>query len=155
MEATAQIIKGQDIQGGDAAYSLAKSLLKGNALQVFQNKEASQEIKDGRCLLNALRLLQSTYSPGKQKSVPVEIRVQERRFDLSSSMLEEFLDVCARLEVAELQKLLRKTIALARKERDNDGKEKCQDKPKLHHERHHSSGKCHQGKRKKKYCNYH
>eukprot|EP00957_Ditylum_brightwellii_P133492 10177305-Ditylum_brightwellii.AAC.1 len=43
MEAIAQVIKGQDIQHGDAVYSLVKSLLKGNALQVFQNKEESQE----------------------------------------------------------------------------------------------------------------
>eukprot|EP00957_Ditylum_brightwellii_P161000 12257132-Ditylum_brightwellii.AAC.1 len=46
MDAIAQVIKGQDIQDRDAAYSLAKSLLKGDALQVFKNKEASQEIKD-------------------------------------------------------------------------------------------------------------
>eukprot|EP00957_Ditylum_brightwellii_P122160 9315531-Ditylum_brightwellii.AAC.1 len=39
METIAQVIKGQDIQDGDAAYSLEKSLLKGDALQVFQNKE--------------------------------------------------------------------------------------------------------------------
>eukprot|EP00957_Ditylum_brightwellii_P014241 1072180-Ditylum_brightwellii.AAC.1 len=47
MEAIVQIIKGQDIQGGDAMYSLLKSLLKGDALQVFKNEEESQEIKDG------------------------------------------------------------------------------------------------------------
>eukprot|EP00957_Ditylum_brightwellii_P079470 6043260-Ditylum_brightwellii.AAC.1 len=35
-----QVIKGQDIQDGDAAYSLVKSLLRGDALQVFKNKEA-------------------------------------------------------------------------------------------------------------------
>eukprot|EP00957_Ditylum_brightwellii_P146142 11126823-Ditylum_brightwellii.AAC.1 len=46
MEAITHVIKGQDIQVGDAAYSLVKSLLKGAALQVFQNKEESQEIKD-------------------------------------------------------------------------------------------------------------
>eukprot|EP00957_Ditylum_brightwellii_P061336 4655564-Ditylum_brightwellii.AAC.1 len=37
MKAIMQVIKGQDIQDGDAAYSLVKSLLKGGALQVFQN----------------------------------------------------------------------------------------------------------------------
>eukprot|EP00957_Ditylum_brightwellii_P098085 7472202-Ditylum_brightwellii.AAC.1 len=47
MEAITQVIKGQDIQGGDAAYLLVKSLLKGDALQVFMNKEASQDVKDG------------------------------------------------------------------------------------------------------------
>eukprot|EP00957_Ditylum_brightwellii_P145358 11069934-Ditylum_brightwellii.AAC.1 len=41
--AITQVIKGQDIQDGDAVYSLVKSLLKGGALQVFQNKEESQE----------------------------------------------------------------------------------------------------------------
>eukprot|EP00957_Ditylum_brightwellii_P145146 11055261-Ditylum_brightwellii.AAC.1 len=47
MEAIAQGIKGQDIQDEDAAYSLVKSLLKGDALQVFKNKKQSQEFKDG------------------------------------------------------------------------------------------------------------
>eukprot|EP00957_Ditylum_brightwellii_P078140 5940875-Ditylum_brightwellii.AAC.1 len=47
MDAIMQVIKGQDIQGGDAAYLLVKSLLKGDALQVFNNEEASQETKDG------------------------------------------------------------------------------------------------------------
>eukprot|EP00957_Ditylum_brightwellii_P136857 10436076-Ditylum_brightwellii.AAC.1 len=42
-----QVIKGQDIQDGEAAYSLVKSLLKGDTLQVFQNKEESQDVKDG------------------------------------------------------------------------------------------------------------
>eukprot|EP00957_Ditylum_brightwellii_P137579 10488780-Ditylum_brightwellii.AAC.1 len=37
---------GQDIQDKDAAYSLVKSLLRGYALQIFKNKEASQDIKD-------------------------------------------------------------------------------------------------------------
>eukprot|EP00957_Ditylum_brightwellii_P193382 14724521-Ditylum_brightwellii.AAC.1 len=46
MEAIAHVIKGQDIQDRDVAYSLVKSLLKGDALQVFKNKEAIQEIKD-------------------------------------------------------------------------------------------------------------
>eukprot|EP00957_Ditylum_brightwellii_P137391 10474957-Ditylum_brightwellii.AAC.1 len=40
MEAIAQVIKGQGIQDGDVAYSLVKSLLKVDALQVFQNEEA-------------------------------------------------------------------------------------------------------------------
>eukprot|EP00957_Ditylum_brightwellii_P030250 2290290-Ditylum_brightwellii.AAC.1 len=35
MEAITQVITGQGIQDGDAAYSLVKSLLKGGALQVF------------------------------------------------------------------------------------------------------------------------
>eukprot|EP00957_Ditylum_brightwellii_P167904 12781531-Ditylum_brightwellii.AAC.1 len=47
MDAIMQVIKGQDIQDGDMPYSLVKSLLKGDALQVFKNAEASQETKDG------------------------------------------------------------------------------------------------------------
>eukprot|EP00957_Ditylum_brightwellii_P059040 4477782-Ditylum_brightwellii.AAC.1 len=47
MDAIMQVIKGQDIQDGDAAYLLVKSLLRGDALQVFKNKETSQEVKDG------------------------------------------------------------------------------------------------------------
>eukprot|EP00957_Ditylum_brightwellii_P163091 12418868-Ditylum_brightwellii.AAC.1 len=46
MDAIEQAIKGQDIQGGDTAYSLVKSLLKGDTLQVFKNEEASQDVKD-------------------------------------------------------------------------------------------------------------
>eukprot|EP00957_Ditylum_brightwellii_P064149 4867456-Ditylum_brightwellii.AAC.1 len=47
MDAITQVIKGQDIQDRDAVHLLVKSLLKGDALQVFKNKEASQEVKDG------------------------------------------------------------------------------------------------------------
>eukprot|EP00957_Ditylum_brightwellii_P049440 3751088-Ditylum_brightwellii.AAC.1 len=61
MEAIAQVIKGQNIQDGDAAYSLVKSLLKGDALQVFQNKEEGQEIKESlaftKCLAAVTKLL--------------------------------------------------------------------------------------------------
>eukprot|EP00957_Ditylum_brightwellii_P153006 11646911-Ditylum_brightwellii.AAC.1 len=39
MDTITQVIKGQDIQDGDAAYLLVKSLLRGDALQVFKNKE--------------------------------------------------------------------------------------------------------------------
>eukprot|EP00957_Ditylum_brightwellii_P132682 10117198-Ditylum_brightwellii.AAC.1 len=46
-------------------------------------------------------------------------------------------------------------IVCTKKEHDNDGKEKRQNKPKSHHERYHGLGKRHQGKRKKKYCDYH
>eukprot|EP00957_Ditylum_brightwellii_P169301 12885454-Ditylum_brightwellii.AAC.1 len=63
--------------------------------------------------------------------------------------------MCVHLEESELQKLLGKKIACARKEHDDDEKGKRQDKPKLHHKRHHGLGKLHQGKRKKKFCNYH
>eukprot|EP00957_Ditylum_brightwellii_P012941 977839-Ditylum_brightwellii.AAC.1 len=38
MEAITQVIKGQDIQDGDAAYSLVKSLLKGRHLTSLQKR---------------------------------------------------------------------------------------------------------------------
>eukprot|EP00957_Ditylum_brightwellii_P060300 4579483-Ditylum_brightwellii.AAC.1 len=46
MDAIMQVIKGQDIQDRDAAYSLVNSLLKGDTLRVFKNEEASRETKD-------------------------------------------------------------------------------------------------------------
>eukprot|EP00957_Ditylum_brightwellii_P181156 13798849-Ditylum_brightwellii.AAC.1 len=46
MDAITQVIKGQDIQYGDAAYLLVKSLPRGDAPQVFKNEEASQDVKD-------------------------------------------------------------------------------------------------------------
>eukprot|EP00957_Ditylum_brightwellii_P138216 10536013-Ditylum_brightwellii.AAC.1 len=45
-------------------------------------------------------------------------------FDLSSSTLQEFLDVCVRLEEAELQKPLKKRIARAAREHDNSDDDK-------------------------------
>eukprot|EP00957_Ditylum_brightwellii_P152149 11584393-Ditylum_brightwellii.AAC.1 len=54
MEAIAQVIKGRDIQGGDVAYLLVKSLLNGDILQVFQNKEESQEVKDSTAFSKCL-----------------------------------------------------------------------------------------------------
>eukprot|EP00957_Ditylum_brightwellii_P104113 7931333-Ditylum_brightwellii.AAC.1 len=38
MKAIVQVTKGQDIHDRDVTYSLVKSLLKGNALQVFKNE---------------------------------------------------------------------------------------------------------------------
>eukprot|EP00957_Ditylum_brightwellii_P160034 12182068-Ditylum_brightwellii.AAC.1 len=65
MEAIAQVIKGQDIQDGDTAHSLVKSLLKGDALQVFQNKEESQEIKDGAAFTKCLAAVTKHVFPRK------------------------------------------------------------------------------------------
>eukprot|EP00957_Ditylum_brightwellii_P209187 15360726-Ditylum_brightwellii.AAC.1 len=50
----AQVIKWQDIQDVKAAYSLVKSLMRGDALQVFQNKEEIQEVKDGLAFTKCL-----------------------------------------------------------------------------------------------------
>eukprot|EP00957_Ditylum_brightwellii_P076655 5826942-Ditylum_brightwellii.AAC.1 len=54
MDAILQVIKGQDIQDLEAAYTMVKSLLRGDALQVFQNKEANQEIRDGPAFTKCL-----------------------------------------------------------------------------------------------------
>eukprot|EP00957_Ditylum_brightwellii_P069201 5254515-Ditylum_brightwellii.AAC.1 len=65
MSAIMQVIKGQDIQDGDAAYSLVNSLLKGDALQVFKNVEASQEIKDGPAFTKCLAAVTEHVFPKK------------------------------------------------------------------------------------------
>eukprot|EP00957_Ditylum_brightwellii_P100983 7696786-Ditylum_brightwellii.AAC.1 len=65
METIGQDIKGQDIQDGDAAYSLIKSLLKGCVLQVFYNKEESQEIKDSPVLTKCLAAVTKHIFPKK------------------------------------------------------------------------------------------
>eukprot|EP00957_Ditylum_brightwellii_P114974 8769031-Ditylum_brightwellii.AAC.1 len=65
MEAIMQVIKGQDIQDGDAAYSLVKRLLKGDALQVFKKQEASQEIKDGLAFIKCLAAVTKCVLPKK------------------------------------------------------------------------------------------
>eukprot|EP00957_Ditylum_brightwellii_P051358 3895186-Ditylum_brightwellii.AAC.1 len=54
MDAITQVIKGQDIQDRDAAYLLVTSLQRGDALQVFKNEEASQEVKDGTAFTKCL-----------------------------------------------------------------------------------------------------
>eukprot|EP00957_Ditylum_brightwellii_P131099 9999958-Ditylum_brightwellii.AAC.1 len=65
MDAIAQVIKGQDIQDGDAAYSLVKSLLKGDALQVFKNKEVSQDIKNSPAFTKCLAAVMEHIFPKK------------------------------------------------------------------------------------------
>eukprot|EP00957_Ditylum_brightwellii_P199538 15210920-Ditylum_brightwellii.AAC.1 len=65
MEAIVQVIKGQDIQDGDAPYSLVKSLLKGGAVQVFKNEEESQEIKDSAAFTKCLAAVTEHIFPKK------------------------------------------------------------------------------------------
>eukprot|EP00957_Ditylum_brightwellii_P183267 13960095-Ditylum_brightwellii.AAC.1 len=65
MDTVTQVIKGQDIQDGDTAYSLVKSLLKGDALQVFKNKEARQENKDGLVFTKCLAAVTEQVFPKK------------------------------------------------------------------------------------------
>eukprot|EP00957_Ditylum_brightwellii_P206284 15347693-Ditylum_brightwellii.AAC.1 len=192
MEVIAQVIKGQDIQYGKVVYSLVKSLLKGDNLQVFQNEEESQEVKDGAVFTKCLAAVTEYVFPKKsykiQKKYIVNICKPLRlgwilqmiklkdylvhfpvlgRVTAMKISHKEFVDILEdgilyqwklefeKEEKAELQKPLRKTIAHAKKEHDEDRKRKHQDKPKLHHERHRGLGKHHQGKRKKKICNYH
>eukprot|EP00957_Ditylum_brightwellii_P075642 5748540-Ditylum_brightwellii.AAC.1 len=161
MEAIMQVIKGQDIQDGDVAYSLVKSLIKGDALQAFQNEEASQEVKDGPTFTKCLAAVTKHVFPKKpyktQKKytqniskplrlgsckwisrmiklndylvhfpVPAgvtatkisckefvdvledriryqwKVEFDKEGFDLSSSTLKDYLDMCAHLEEAEL-----------------------------------------------------
>eukprot|EP00957_Ditylum_brightwellii_P112764 8596521-Ditylum_brightwellii.AAC.1 len=54
MDTITQVIKGQDIQDGDAAYLLVKSPLKRDALQAFKNEEASQETKESLAFTKCL-----------------------------------------------------------------------------------------------------
>eukprot|EP00957_Ditylum_brightwellii_P033984 2573915-Ditylum_brightwellii.AAC.1 len=65
METIAQVIKGQDIQDGDVAYSLVKSLLKRGVLQVFKNKEESQQVKDGLAFTKCLAAVTEHVFPKK------------------------------------------------------------------------------------------
>eukprot|EP00957_Ditylum_brightwellii_P193109 14703209-Ditylum_brightwellii.AAC.1 len=52
--AITKVIKGQGIQDGKVAYSLVKSLLKGDALQVFQNEEENHDVKDSLAFTKCL-----------------------------------------------------------------------------------------------------
>eukprot|EP00957_Ditylum_brightwellii_P081960 6232246-Ditylum_brightwellii.AAC.1 len=65
MDTITQVIKGQDIQGRDAAYSLVKSLLKGDNLQAFKNEEASQKTKDGPAFTKYLAAVTKDVFPKK------------------------------------------------------------------------------------------
>eukprot|EP00957_Ditylum_brightwellii_P081982 6233852-Ditylum_brightwellii.AAC.2 len=65
MEAIVQVIKGQDIQDGDEVCSLVKSLLKEDTLQVFQNKEDSQEVKGGAAFTKCLAAVTEHVFPKK------------------------------------------------------------------------------------------
>eukprot|EP00957_Ditylum_brightwellii_P113215 8633413-Ditylum_brightwellii.AAC.1 len=65
MEAIVQVIKRQVIQDEDADYSLVKSLLKGDDLQVFKNKEESQEAKDSLVFTKCLAAVTEHIFPKK------------------------------------------------------------------------------------------
>eukprot|EP00957_Ditylum_brightwellii_P178371 13585673-Ditylum_brightwellii.AAC.1 len=53
-----------------------------------------------------------------------KLEFEKEGFNLSSFMLKKFLDVCVRLDEAEMQKLLKKRIACAIKEHDNSNDKK-------------------------------
>eukprot|EP00957_Ditylum_brightwellii_P059457 4513935-Ditylum_brightwellii.AAC.1 len=78
MEAITQVIKGQDILDGDAPYLLVKSLLKGDALQVFNNEEASQEIKDGPAFMKCLAAVTKHVFPKKAYKTQKNIQDAEK-----------------------------------------------------------------------------
>eukprot|EP00957_Ditylum_brightwellii_P018668 1402505-Ditylum_brightwellii.AAC.1 len=65
MDAIMQVIKGQDIWDRDATYSIVKSLLKGDALQVFKNEEVSQDVKDGPNFTKCLAAVMEHVFPKK------------------------------------------------------------------------------------------
>eukprot|EP00957_Ditylum_brightwellii_P130208 9932730-Ditylum_brightwellii.AAC.1 len=93
MEAITQVIKGQDIQDKDAVYLLVKSLLKGDALQVFKNEETSQKIRMAQHLLNALRLSPNTSFPRKPtRRRKIHFPVLDR-VTATKIVCKEFVDV--------------------------------------------------------------
>eukprot|EP00957_Ditylum_brightwellii_P178441 13591999-Ditylum_brightwellii.AAC.1 len=65
MDTITQVIKGQDIQDRDTAYLLVKSLLRGDALQVFKNEEASQDSKDSPSFTKCLAAVMEHVFPEK------------------------------------------------------------------------------------------
>eukprot|EP00957_Ditylum_brightwellii_P044268 3358279-Ditylum_brightwellii.AAC.1 len=83
-----------------------------------------------------------------EDGIPCQWKLELKKEGINSSFstLKEFLDICVRLEEAEMQKLFKKRIAHAEREHDDAGKRKCQNKPKLRHKRHHGFRKHHQGK---------
>eukprot|EP00957_Ditylum_brightwellii_P148186 11282980-Ditylum_brightwellii.AAC.1 len=65
MDTIMKVIKGQDIQDGDAVYSLVKSLLKRGTLQLFKNEKASQEVKDSLAFTKCLAAITEHVFPKK------------------------------------------------------------------------------------------
>eukprot|EP00957_Ditylum_brightwellii_P202802 15331865-Ditylum_brightwellii.AAC.1 len=67
MEAIMQVIKGEDTQDEDVAYSLVKSLLRGTLYKSSRMRKKVKRLKTAWHLLNALRLSPSMYSPRKHR----------------------------------------------------------------------------------------
>eukprot|EP00957_Ditylum_brightwellii_P163869 12475296-Ditylum_brightwellii.AAC.1 len=93
MDAITQVIKGQDMQDGDAAYSLVKSLLKGDTLQVFENEEASQETKDGPAFTKCLEAV--TKQVFSKKAYKMQKKFSPVPDGITTTKIgrEEFIDV--------------------------------------------------------------
>eukprot|EP00957_Ditylum_brightwellii_P078127 5939733-Ditylum_brightwellii.AAC.1 len=138
METIAQVIKDQDIQDGDVAYSLVKDsptftkCLAAVTKHVFPKKAYKMQKKYTQNIL---------HFPVPDRVTATKISCKEFVDVIEDRILNQQKLEFEKEEEAELQKLLRKTIAHAKKE---DRKRKCQNKPKLHHERCHGLGKCHQ-----------
>eukprot|EP00957_Ditylum_brightwellii_P083768 6367354-Ditylum_brightwellii.AAC.1 len=83
----------------------------------LNNYLESFPVPDG---VTAKKISQEEFVDVLEDGVPYqwELEFEKEGFDSSSSMLKEFLDVCIRLEEAELQKPLKKRIARAIKEQD-------------------------------------
>eukprot|EP00957_Ditylum_brightwellii_P156163 11886366-Ditylum_brightwellii.AAC.1 len=98
----------QDIQDGDAVYFLVKSLLKEDALQVFKNEEASQEVKDSLAFTKCLAAVTehgrvTTMKISHEEFVDVledgilyqwKLELEKEWFNSSVSTFKEFLGMC-------------------------------------------------------------
>eukprot|EP00957_Ditylum_brightwellii_P099704 7595341-Ditylum_brightwellii.AAC.1 len=69
INAILQVIKGQDIQESEAVYTLVKSLLRGDTLQVFQNNEANQETRDRPAFTKCLAAVTDHVFPKKEYKI--------------------------------------------------------------------------------------
>eukprot|EP00957_Ditylum_brightwellii_P156147 11885034-Ditylum_brightwellii.AAC.1 len=82
----------KDIQDGDAVYLLVKSLLRGDALQVFKNKEASQDVKDRLVFTKCLAAVTEHFFPTKLNNYlecfPIPDKVTAKKITR-----EEFIDI--------------------------------------------------------------
>eukprot|EP00957_Ditylum_brightwellii_P159109 12109487-Ditylum_brightwellii.AAC.1 len=91
MEAIAQVIKGQDIQDGDVLYSLAKSLLKGDALQL--NDYLVHFLVSDRATATKISCKEFADVLEDRILYQWKLEFEKEGIDSSSSALKEFLDV--------------------------------------------------------------
>eukprot|EP00957_Ditylum_brightwellii_P067668 5136184-Ditylum_brightwellii.AAC.1 len=107
--------------------------------------------------VKAIKLSHEEFVNVLEDGIPFQwkLEFEKESFGLSSATLKKYLDACVCLEEAEMHKPHAKKIACAKKEHDKARKEKHHGKSELHHKRHHSEGRHHAEKHKKKYCDYH